>query len=330
MSDAATRQALLRLIERPRVPLAPSVSAQPSPGPGLESERFTFAAEAGERVSGLFIQASGGSGPRPALVVAHGTGGSKEAVLPLLSLAAARGFIAVAIDARYHGERAGRPEPGAAVYLEAILEKFRTGRGLPFLYDTVWDLMRLFDLLEQRSEIDPARVALLGISKGGMETYLTAAADPRWAVAIPVLGAQSYGYGLAHDAWRSRVETIQGAFAAAAHESGVAQPDAAFVRHFYDRVVPGIYSDFDGPRMLPLIAPRPLLVINGELDVRTPGLELCRRETVAAYTRVGAAEACQIHVQSGVGHEFAPAAIGLAFAWLERWLRPAHVHPSRR
>jgi dienelactone hydrolase len=306
MSDAATRQALLRLIERPRVPLAPSVSAQPSPGPGLESERFTFAAEAGERVSGLFIQASGGSGPRPALVVAHGTGGSKEA------------------------ERAGRPEPGAAVYLEAILEKFRTGRGLPFLYDTVWDLMRLFDLLEQRSEIDPARVALLGISKGGMETYLTAAADPRWAVAIPVLGAQSYGYGLAHDAWRSRVETIQGAFAAAAHESGVAQPDAAFVRHFYDRVVPGIYSDFDGPRMLPLIAPRPLLVINGELDVRTPGLELCRRETVAAYTRVGAAEACQIHVQSGVGHEFAPAAIGLAFAWLERWLRPAHVHPSRR
>ena len=31
--------------------------------------------------------------------------------------------------------------------------------------------------------------------------------------------------------------------------------DAKFVRAFYDRVAPGIHSDYDGPQMLPLIAP---------------------------------------------------------------------------
>ena len=62
----------------------------------------------------------------------------------------------------------------------------------------------------------------------------------------------------------------------AAKEAG-APVNAAFLRRFYDRVVPGIYNEFDGPQMLPLIAPRPLLVINGEIDARTPltGVQEC-------------------------------------------------------
>ena len=46
--------------------------------------------------------------------------------------------------------------------------------------------------------------------------------------------------------------------------------DAAFVRRFYDRVSPGIYGDYDAGSMLALIAPRPVLVINGDSDARTP------------------------------------------------------------
>ncbi len=49
----------------------------------------------------------------------------------------------------------------------------------------------------------------------------------------------------------------------------MSHPDAAFVRKFYDRIVPEIYGEFDGPSMLPLIAPRPLLVVNGDSDART-------------------------------------------------------------
>ena len=47
----------------------------------------------------------------------------------------------------------------------------------------------------------------MGISKGGMETYLASAVDPRIAVAVPVIGAQSFRWALDHDAWQGRVGT---------------------------------------------------------------------------------------------------------------------------
>jgi len=316
-----TRRSFLRLIERARTPLDPELQPLPSPALGVRAESFSFASEAGQRVSGLLLQDEEANGTaRPALIVAHGTGGSKEAVLPLLLTLAARGFVAVAIDARHHGQRVGRPDAGSAAYVAAIFDKFKGAPGYPFLYDTVWDLMRTLDYLEQRPDIDARRIGLLGISKGGMETYLTAAADPRLAAAVPVLGVQSYAYALEHEVWRPRVETFQGAFDSAAQHASVAAPDAAFVRHFYDRVAPGIYSEFDGPLMLPCIAPRPLLVINGELDARTPGLELCRAAAEVAYARAGAPEAFSLHVQAQTGHEFTECAAQLALVWLERWL----------
>jgi len=317
-----TRQRFLGLLERARVPLEAETVALQSPALGVRADCFSFASEAGQRVPGLLLQdEEATSGARPAVIVAHGTGSSKEAVLPLLLTLAARGFVAVAIDARHHGQRAGGPDAGSAAYVTAIFDKFKGAAGYPFLYDTVWDLMRTLDYLEQRRDVDARRIGLLGISKGGMETYLAAAADPRLAVAVPVLGVQSFAYGLEHDAWRSRVETFQAAFDAAAQHARVAEPDAAFVRHFYDRVVPGIYGDYDGPAMLPCIAPRPLLAINGELDARTPGLHLCRAAAEAAYAAAGAPEALSFHVQAQIGHEFTESATQLALGWLERWLK---------
>ena len=74
-----------------------------------------------------------------------------------------------------------------------------------------------------------------------------------------------------------------------ARSAGVEVPDAAFVRKFYDRVVPGINSDFDGPVMLTLIAPRPLLMINGDKDDKTPlpGVNLAADAARAAYHAAG-------------------------------------------
>lgn len=317
-----TRQAFLRLLERPHTPLAAEAQPLPSPALGVRAESFSLTSEADQRVSGLLLQdEEPRSRARRAVIVAHGTGGSKESVLPLLLTLAARGFVAVAIDARHHGPRAGGADAGSGGYVAAILAKFKGASGYPFLYDTVWDLMRTLDYLEQRPDIDARRIGLLGISKGGMETYLTAAVDPRIAAAVPVLGVQSFAYALEHEAWHARVGTFQSAFEAAAEHAGVAAPDGAFVRHFYDRVVPGIYGDFDGPAMLPCIAPRPLLVINGELDARTVGVHLCQAAAEAAYTRMGAPEAFSLHLQAQVGHEFTEHAAQLALGWLEHWLK---------
>ena len=302
--------ALLTLINRPRVPLAPEVSGR----------HFSFASEAGERVTGILVPPAASGTRHPVVIALHGTGDSKEGMAPLLDVLAARGFVAVAIDGRYHGEREKRP----GAYTDAILRAYRTGQGHPFLYDTVWDVMRLVDYLQTRPDVDPARIGLIGISKGGMETYLTAAVDPRIAVAIPVIGVQSFRWGLDHDAWVARVETFQGAIVGAARDEKLTDVNAAFVRKFYDRVAPGIYSDFDGPAMLPHIAPRPLLVINGDSDDRTPLAGVHEAATAAeqAYKAAAASDKFRLIVQPNAGHEFTPPAERAAIDWFVRWLRP--------
>ena len=317
-----TRQAFRKLLDRPRVPLAaqivPAVIAN-----GVVREGFSFTSEANERVPGLLVkQAAKVEGRRPVVIALHGTGGTKEGQLPLLNELAAKGFIAVAIDGRYHGARIPSGK-GSKEYVDAMLQTWRTGKGKPFLYDTVWDVMRLLDYLTERSDIDAARIGVIGFSKGGMETYLAAAIDERIAVAVPCIGVQSFRYALDNDAWQSRAGTFQAALAAAAKEAG-ASINAAFLRKFYDKVVPGIYGEFDGPQMVPLIAPRPLLVINGDSDARTPlaGVEECATQARAAYEKANASEKFKLHIQPNTGHAVTPEAKQLAIDWFVRWLKP--------
>jgi predicted esterase len=184
--------------------------------------------------------------------------------------------------------------------------------------------MRLVDYLTTREDVDPRRIALWGFSKGGTEAYLTAAADPRIAATVPCIGVQSFGWAIDNNAWQSRIGTVQAAFNAAARDHNVAEPDAAFVRTFYDRVAPGMYRQFDGPAMLPLIAPRPLLAINGETDPRTPipGLEQCAAAARAAYRAAGAEKNFTLIIQPATGHKVNPDSMKLAQDWLVQQLRP--------
>jgi dienelactone hydrolase len=272
----------------------------------------------------LLLKRQGLPPKQPAVIVLHGTGGSKEGMRTRLEELAMHGFVAVAIDGRYHGARASRTPGGLPPYQEAILRAYRAQRERPFLYDTVWDVMRLIDYLETRDDVDAARIGLMGISKGGMETYLAAAIDPRVAVSVPLIGVQSFRWALDHGAWDSRAWTLREAIDAAAKESG--DPvGVAFMRKFYDRVVPGIYGEFDGPAMLPLIAPRPLLVINGDSDPRTPmgGVRVCMAAAEQAYASHGAADRLVLHLQRDAGHQVTAEADRLALAWFQRWLKPS-------
>lgn len=325
MNQAAQQssgQAFRKLIDRPRVPLAaqtaPAVIAN-----GFMREEFSFAAEANERVPGLLVKAATQlENRRPVVIALHGTGGNKESQLSLLTELAAKGFVAVAIDGRFHGARIPLGK-GSKEYVDAMLQTWRTGKGKPFLYDTVWDVMRLLDYLTTRPDVDAARIGVIGFSKGGMETYLAAAIDERIAVAVPCIGVQSFRHALDNNAWQSRAGTFQAALDAAAKEAG--EPvNAAFLRKFYDKVVPGIYGEFDGPQMVPLIAPRPLLVINGDSDARTPlaGVEECATQARAAYEKAKASEKFRLHIQPNTGHAVTPEAKQMAIDWFVRWLKP--------
>jgi dienelactone hydrolase len=322
LQAADSRADFLKLIDRKKVEPAPKEESSVITN-GRTLIHFSFAAEADQRVPGLLLKATNSEGRRPVVIVLHGTGGSKQGMLPLLRKFSDNGFVAIAIDGRYHGERANGSR-GQTAYDDAIVRAWRGSGEHPFFYDTVWDVMRLVDYLEKRADVDAKRIGLMGISKGGIETYLTAAVDPRIAAAVPCIGVQSFRWALEHDSWKPRIGTIQKAFDTAAKEDDVAAPDAAFVRKFYDRVAPGIYGEFDCPAMLPYIAPRPMLVINGDSDDRTPlpGLKECTDAADTAYRAAGAAEQFSVRLQEKTGHTVRPESENAAVDWFARWLKP--------
>ena len=323
---ADTRAAFLRVVDRPRVALKPEL-AEVAPVEGFKKYHLWFQSDATERVPGYLLLPDPAKfkGRRPVVIALHGTGGSKDKaeITDLMLKAARAGFIGAAIDGRFHGERT-RAGTGAVEYNEAIARAFRAGEGHPFFYDTAWDVMRLIDYLATRKDVDAARIGLTGISKGGIETYLAAAADPRVAAAVPYIGVQSFKWALDNGQWRARIATIQDAFDASAAAAGKPAGSVDFVRHFYARVVPGIDGQFDGPAMLAAIAPRPLLVINGDSDANTPiaGVRLSVATAKPFYDAANATDKLQLIVQENTPHRVNPESVDAGIAWFVRWLAP--------
>lgn len=316
------RSDFLKIINRPRVALSAQVDVRPATN-GIVSCRFSFASDSEQRVPGLLMKPDTSQDRRPVVIALHGTGGSKRDMLSLCRRLAVQGFVAVAIDGRYHGERtkSGR---GAAEYEQAIVRAWQDGKEHPFYYDTVWDVLRLIDYLTTRDDVDPSRIGVIGISKGGIEAYLAAAVDERIAVAVPCIAAQSFRWALDNNDWQGRIGTIQKAFDEIALGAGKTNADSAFVREFYDRMIPGIYSEFDGPAMLPLIAPRPLLIINSDTDKNTPlpGVLACIEATKPAYQAAQEEDRFLARIQEKTGHRVTPDSERAAIDWFVKWLKP--------
>jgi len=262
-SPLESRRRFLLTIDRPRVALDP----QETPAgvvAGITQLHFTYATQAGQRVPGVLLLppttrpataptgAVGAEGARhPVVIAMHGTGGNKNDQLAFLRQVVPQGFIGVAIDGRYHGERAtGAPRyADLNAYETAILKAYcdtpkmmRSVFGdsaqpaeepfYPLYFDTVWDIMRLVDYLVTRPDVDPSRIGIYGVSKGGIEAYLAAAADPRLAVAVPTISVQTFRFGLVRNAWQGRVATFQKAFNAAAGATSVSDRTAGSWRCF--------------------------------------------------------------------------------------------------
>ena len=320
-SPAATRADFHRLIDRPPVPLDPVERPLPSTDPAVTRSHLTITSEPGQPVPALVSRPARATGRLPVVIVLHGTGGRKDDNADVAARLVAAGLIVVRPDGRYHGERcpAGK---GTVAYYAAIAQAYRDGHGHPWLYDTVYDVTRLIDYLQTRPDVDPNRIGLLGYSKGGMETYLTAAIDPRVAAAVPCICLQDFRWELDHDQWHGRIGTVQGAFDAAAKSAGADAKSPAFVQQFYDRVVPGIDTEFDCPAMLPLIAPRPVLAVSGSDDPINPlpSAEVAAAAARTAYAAAGAADRFEFVVQPHTGHSVTRANQARIATWFARQL----------
>jgi dienelactone hydrolase len=332
LAPAEVRTAFLKLLDRPRVPLDPRTDRTDSPVRGLVAEHVRFASEKHpdgslELVPTLVVRPEDATKKRPAVIVLHGTGGTKEGSRPWLDDLARRGFVAVAIDGRYHGERAGGAK-GADAYNRAIIKAWRSKPGEPqehpFYYDTCWDVWRTIDYLQTRPDVDPDRIGLIGFSKGGIETYLAGAVDERVKVAIPAIAVQGFAWGLEHDRWQGRAKTIGAAHDAVAKDLGEPKVNPKVCRALWAKIVPGITAEFDGPSMLRLFAGRPLLILNGSEDPNCPieGARTAFASAESAYREAKAGDKLKVMVAEGVGHAVTDEQRAAALAWLVRWLKP--------
>jgi cephalosporin-C deacetylase-like acetyl esterase len=162
--------ALLKRLDRPKVD--PAVEKGKATSDKFITQEWSFASEKKadgtlERVPVLMVSPLHAKGKLPAMIVLHGTGGTKEGVKGWLEDFAKQGVIGIAIDARYHGARKGAGK-GSSAYVAAITKAWQTPAGKPmehpFYYDTVWDLWRLIDVLEKHADIDAGHIGMMGIS----------------------------------------------------------------------------------------------------------------------------------------------------------------------
>src|SRR6185503_8481100 len=97
-------------------------------------------------------------------------------------------------------------------------------------------------------------------------------------------------WSIENEKWQGRAGTIKLAHEAAAKDLGEPVMNARVCRALWNKVIPGILDEFDCPNMLREIAPRPLLVLNGENDPNCPleGAKLAFVAAEDAYRRSGA------------------------------------------
>jgi dienelactone hydrolase len=337
----AIRTTVQRLIARPHMDSAVAPTRISSvEADGLLEEVWRVQSEPGAlgEVPVLCVQqattaaaaAAAAAAQLPVVFVLHGTGGSKEQMLPFLRKYAHFGYLACSIDSRYHGER-GDP----ADYTAALVAAFDASGEHPFMYDTAWDLMRVLDWVERRRDVDASRIGMTGISLGGMHTWMTSAVDKRIAAAAPLIGVQNYRYALDNTLWHARVESLAPFFDAIRVRMGKPRVDDEVVQLVWQRICPELIDGtmaMDASRSLQLIAPRPLLIANGEVDMRCPkeGVELAVAEASHAWQEVGPELQPTLYFEPGGGHAVSDKMWRLVDEFFDRHLTPGSRLPKAK
>jgi dienelactone hydrolase len=285
-----------------------------------------FYSEATEKVPFLIYKPIGAITKKwPVVICLHGTGGNKEGMQSLLNRFVKAGFIAVAIDGRYYGDRE-KAVAGQNKYVEAIINAWQSKDQVhqehPFFYDTVYDTWKLIDYLLTRPDVDPKRIGMMGISKGGIETIMAASVDTRIKVAVPLIAAQSFKWSLENNRWQGRAKTIWNAHLQAAKDLGDSAVNKENVRALWNKLIPGITDEFDVPSMIRLFSPRPLLLLNTELDQNCPlpGAKIAFASAAKAYEADHAMDKFGFDVEPNEPHRATPRHLDMMIAWFKRWL----------
>lgn len=222
--------------------------------------------------------------PVPAILCPHGhwPKGRYDAKVQIRCIGLAlRGYIALSLDMVGYNERM----PMSHFNTHYLL---MSGVSVEALHDL--DNMRAIDYLCSRPDVDSQKIGCTGASGGGNHTMYVAALDERIRVAVPVCSVERFVDYLNKGA--CICETV-----------------------------PGIATYADIPEICSLIAPRPLLVINGTLDTGFPiavsRQAITRISDIYKLMRVSK-RFSTFEVYSG--HDYNREMREAMYAWFDRWL----------
>ncbi len=189
------------------------------------------------------------------------------------------GFAALAIEQRGMGERTTpRQDRGRALTCgcyHTALTALMLGRTL--IGERVWDISKGIDSLQHFAErLDLDDITLVGNSGGGTATYYTACYDQRIKTAIPSCAVCSYKDSIG-EMW-----------------------------HCSCNYIPHSAEYFDMGELATLIAPRNLLICNGEVDpiFPLPGTKEVYSVVEKIYQKENAADKCRLVVIPDKPHYF--------------------------
>ena len=224
-----------------------------------------------EAVPAYVAKPKGAAGRLPCVIYNHYHGnkfdiGRKEFVLetrpysvlePYAKVLTDLGCIAICIDVWNFGERSGRTES------ELFKEMLWKGQVLWGMM--VYDYLRSVDYMLSRNDVDPDRLATMGLSLGSTASWWLAALDERIKLTVDICCATDFDEII-------RTRNLDG--------HGI---------YYY---VPSLLKHFSASDIMALIAPRKRLSLNGRYDALTPpaGLTKIDADMKAEYARCGAPE----------------------------------------
>ena len=213
--------------------------------------------------------------------------GKRDTEVQSRSIKLARmGFVVLAYDAIGHGRRnlSGNSHKEGGF---ALLPLGETISGW-----MVWDSMRAIDYLQSRPDVDASRIGVTGNSGGGLNTLYTAAIDPRVSVAAIT------GYTFEFNNWIK----YAGAHGACSYLPGLREME---------------WFEIAG-----LIAPRPLLMLNGERDPIFPasGARRAGYSTRALYSLLGYGDRARLYLVPEQGHAYSRPYREQMYGWMAKHL----------
>lgn len=255
---------------------------------GYSVENLIFESRPGYPVTAnLYRPREPGPGKRPAVLSPIGhflTPGKTAGEVQARCIQLARlGFIVLAYDAAGQGERLfpGNNHHDAGY---ALLSLGETIAGW-----MVWDSIRALDYLLGLEEVDPERIGITGNSGGGLNSLLTAALDHRVKCAVVA------GFTFEFRNWIR----YGGAHCTCTH-------------------FPGAFRSFSWAEIAGLIAPRPLLLLQGEDDQIFPigGARASAAETARLYATLGQTEHFRVTELGGQPHAYSRPFREAMYGWM--------------